>query len=240
MPATTQTGLYVGTSGWGYPSWKPDFYPKAVKSKEFLRHYSTLLNATEVNYTFRRHLTEKVVEGWLAQTPPEFRFVLKANQFLTHIRRLKNTEESANRFFTSIEPMANSRRMGPVFFQLPPNFKADVPLLRDFLASLPKVRTAWEFRHATWFADETYSALSDFDSALCIAENEEMETPNVLTASFAYYRYRKPEYTKPGLKTIAEQLQELAAKREVYAFFKHEEDPTSAVWAMEAFKLAGK
>jgi uncharacterized protein YecE (DUF72 family) len=239
MPAATQTGLYVGTSGWGYPSWKPDFYPKEVKSKEFLRHYSTLLNATEVNYTFRRHLTEKVIDQWLSQTPPEFRFVLKANQFLTHIRRLKDTEDSVKRFFTSIEPLANSRRMGPVFFQLPPNFKADVPRLRDFLASLPKVHTAWEFRHATWFADETYKALSDYDAALCIAENEEMETPDVQTASHVYYRYRKPSYARPGLAKIAEHLKELAEKREVYAFFKHEEDPKSAVWAIEAFKMAG-
>jgi uncharacterized protein YecE (DUF72 family) len=235
MPATQ---LYIGTSGWGYPSWKPDFYPKSVKSKEFLRHYATLLNSTEVNYTFRRHLTEKVIEQWLADTPAEFRFALKANQYLTHIRRLKDTEESLKRFITSIEPMANSRRMGPLFFQLPPNFKADVPLLRDFLASLPKIPTAWEFRHQSWFADETYKALSDHNAALCIAENEEMQTPDVVTAPHAYYRYRKPAYTPDELTRIAEHLMKLSQSHDVYAFFKHEEDPKSATWAIDVFKMA--
>ena len=230
--------LYLGTSGWGYPSWKPNFYPKEVKSKDFLRHYATLMNSTEVNYTFRRHLTEKVIEGWLADTPETFRFVLKANQYLTHIKRLKDTDESLKRFLLSIEPMANSRRMGPVFFQLPPNFKADVGRLREFLAALPKVKTAWEFRHESWFADETYKALADFDAALCIAENEEMETPEVHPASHSYFRFRKPLYSREELEKIAGKLKELGAGREVYAFFKHEEDPQSATWAIDVRKMA--
>jgi uncharacterized protein YecE (DUF72 family) len=233
------TGLYIGTSGWGYPSWKPEFYPPEIKSKDFLRYYSSQLNATEVNYTFRRAATEKALRQWLSETPNDFHFVLKANQYITHIRRLKNTEEPVERFFTSIQPMVESRRMGAVFFQLPPNFKADVPRLRDFLASLPNgVRYAWEFRHDTWFTDETYEALADYDSALCIAENETMTTPNVLTASFAYYRFRKSRYSRPRLKQIASDLRGLATKREVYAFFKHEEDPKSATWAMAALKMA--
>ena len=231
--------LYIGTSGWAYPSWKPDFFPPETKSKDFLRYYSTRLNATEVNYTFRRLVTEKALAQWIADTPKDFRFVLKAHYFMTHVRRLKDAEEPIERFFTSIGPMIASGRMGPVFFQLPPNFKADVPRLRDFLAQLPDgLQYAWEFRHESWFTDETYEVLADFNSSLCIAENEKTVTPNLLTAGFAYYRFRQPKYSRPTLKKIAERLHALAEKRDAYAFFKHEEDPRSALWAATALKFA--
>lgn len=234
-------GLVVGTSGWAYPSWKPAFYPREVKPKDFLRYYSSRLNATEVNYTFRRTVTESVLRQWISETPDTFRFVLKANQYITHIRRLKNVDEAIERFFTAIRPMVESGRMGPVFFQLPRNFKADVPRLRDFLAELPEgPQYAWEFRHESWFTDKTYEVLSDCDAALCIAEYEERTTPNVLTASFAYYRFRKPRYSRQALRKIAIRLQELATKRQVYAFFKHEEDPKSALWAVDVLNTARK
>ena len=131
-----------------------------------------------MNYTFRRTLTEKVQQQWIADTPEHFRFVLKANQYITHIRRLKDTEESVERFFSSIGLLASSGKLAPVLFQLPPNLKADVPRLREFLDSLPPgAQTAWEFRHESWFNEETYEVLSDYDSALCLAENETMTTP---------------------------------------------------------------
>jgi uncharacterized protein YecE (DUF72 family) len=197
------------------------------------------LNATEVNYTFRRTVTEKAQQQWISDTPENFRFVLKANQYITHMRRLKDTEESVERFFTAIQPLVESKRLGPVFFQLPPNFKADVPRLRDFLESLPPgAMTAWEFRHETWFSGETYETLADYDAALCLAENEKMDTPQVMTASFAYYRFRNPTYSPERLKEIAKELAGFAEKREVYAFFKHEEDPKSATWAADALKMA--
>lgn len=238
---TSRTGLYIGTSGWAYPAWKPDFYPAEVKQKDFLRYYASQLNATEVNYTFRRLVTEKAQTQWASETPDDFRFVLKANQYMTHIRRLKDAEESIERFFTSIQIMSESGKLGPIFFQLPPNFKADVPRLREFLSALPPAaKTAWEFRHESWFTDETYEALADYDASLCIAENERLVTPNLLTGSFAYYRYRNPEYTVAQLRKIGEQLGGLAEKREVYAFFKHEEDPKSANWALEALKAGTK
>ncbi len=232
-------GLYVGTSGWAYSSWKPEFYPKEVKSKDFLSYYAGQMNATEVNYTFRRSLTEKVQEQWIAVTPPDFRFVLKANQYMTHIRRLKDCQDSVERFFSSIQPLVESRRLGPILFQLPPNLKADITLLREFLSNVPPgAYTAWEFRHQSWFTDDSYKALSDYDAALCFAENEDMKTPLVSTASFAYYRFRQPNYTEQRLRDISGELKRLSAEREVYAFFKHEEDPKSATWAATAFKLA--
>lgn len=231
--------LYVGTSGWGYPTWKPVFYPDKTKQKDFLRYYATQLNAVEVNYTFRHMVSEKSVTGWLAETPPEFRFAIKAHQTITHIRRLKNAEEPVQRFVESLKTLDSSGRLGPALFQLPPNLKCDVGVLRDFLALLPpKLKATFEFRNASWFADEVYKTLADRDAALCIAEDEERDTPDVSTASFSYYRLRKPGYTADELSAKAARLRELGSDREVYAFFKHEEDPQSALWAVGALKQA--
>ncbi len=109
-PSTTSQ-LYVGTSGWAYTIWKPEFYPKNVASKNFLKHYATQLNTVEVNYTFRRSLTEKAATGWMADVGPNFRFALKANQYITHIRKLQNCEEPVQRFLATLQPLAT--QLGP-------------------------------------------------------------------------------------------------------------------------------
>ncbi|MGH7935775.1 MAG: DUF72 domain-containing protein [Chthoniobacterales bacterium] len=240
MAAKASSGaLYVGTSGWGYPTWKPAFYPEKTKQKDFLRYYATQLNAVEVNYTFRHMVSEKSVTGWLAETPAEFRFAIKAHQTITHIRRLKNAAEPLQRFIESLRTLDASGRLGPALFQLPPNLKCDVGLLREFLAMFPpKLRATFEFRHASWFDDEVYQALKDRHVALCIAEDEERETPDVVTASYRYYRLRKPGYTAAELAAKSEMLREAAETCEVFAFFKHEEDPQSATLAVQALKRA--
>ena len=156
--------LYVGTSGWAYTIWKPEFYPKTVSSKNFLKHYATQLNTVEVNYTFRRSLTEKAATGWMADVAPNFRFALKANQYITHIRKLQNCEEPVQRFLATLQPLAT--QLGPVLFQLGPTQKADAGLLRDFLALLPRnFKAAFEFRHASWFSDEIYTVLRQHNAA---------------------------------------------------------------------------
>jgi uncharacterized protein YecE (DUF72 family) len=239
MEDTTKPALYVGTSGWAYKEWKPAFYPEELKQKDFLRYYATQLNATEVNYTFRQMVSEKAVSTWLSETPPEFRFILKAHNAITHIRRLKNTEALVQRFCQSLQQLSEAGRMGPVFFQLPPNFKADMAILRDFLQSLPPgLKHAWEFRNQSWFSQETYQLLADHNGALCIAESEERETPRELFGNFLYFRFRKPEYSAADIETISKQLQGLSRDREVYAFFKHEDDPKGALWAKTALSQA--
>jgi len=231
--------LYVGTSGWAYKEWKPAFYPENVKQKDFLRYYATQLNATEVNYTFRQIVSEKALAAWLTDTPPAFRFVLKAHQMITHIRRLKNADGIVERFCQSLQALSEAGKMGPVFFQLPPNFKADVGVLRAFLQTLPPgLKHAWEFRNTSWFTGETYQALADHNGSLCIAESETRETPKELSGAFLYFRFRKPEYADAEIKKIASELRELAQDRDVYAFFKHEEDPKGALWAQKALRLA--
>jgi len=132
--------LYVGTSGWAYPSWKPDFYPAKLAQAKFLQYYSTQLNAVEVNFTFRQLLKETTAQKWIAETPPGFRMSVKAHQVITHIKRLKKTEDFLPRFLGTIEPLARADKLGPLLFQLPPNLKADAALLQEFLTVLPRGR----------------------------------------------------------------------------------------------------
>jgi len=232
--------LYVGTSGWSYTIWKPDFYPQNVASKNFLKFYATRLTAVEVNYTFRSRLSEKAATGWMADVGPNFRFALKANQYITHIRRLKNVEEPLQRFLPTLQPLAT--QLGPVLFQLPPNLKADVALLRDFLALLPRsFKAAFEFRHESWFSDEIYEALRERNAALCIAETEKLHTPEIRTSSFIYFRFRQPSYAAEELKKLAARIERCVADGlETYAFFKHEEDPRSPLNAVELLETVRK
>ncbi|MBZ5570509.1 MAG: DUF72 domain-containing protein [Acidobacteriia bacterium] len=230
--------LYAGTSGWAYPSWKPDFYPAKLAQAKFLQFYSTQLNAVEVNFTFRQLLKETTAQKWIAETPATFRFSIKAHQVITHIKRLKKTEDFVPRFLSTIEPIAQAGKLGPLLFQLPPNLKVDVALLEEFLAVVPRgVPSAFEFRHASWFADEVFDLLKRDNRALCVAESEERTTPDVITADFCYYRYRKPSYTADERSAMVSRMQEhRAAGRNVFAYFKHEETPEGAKYAVEVLK----
>lgn len=227
--------LYVGTSGWAYPAWKPVFYPEKLAQKKFLQYYSSKLNAVEVNYSFRRMVGESTYLNWIAETPAEFRFCVKAHQSITHLRRLKNVEEPLARFVDSLRPLAAAGKLGPVLFQLPPNLKADAALLEEFVSQLPHtLASAFEFRHESWFSDEVYRVLGEHNAALCFADSDERETPRVVTANFSYYRLRKSEYSREARETIASKLSKgLQAGRNLFVFLKHEERPESALQAVE-------
>ncbi len=233
--------FYVGTSGWAYPSWKPDFYPQKLAQTKFLSYYATKLNAVEVNFSFRQLVKETTMQKWLSETPEHFRFTMKAHQVLTHIKRLKDTEEFLKRFLGTLEAMERAKRLGPILFQLPPNFKVNQEVLTEFLRTLPRgVRAAFEFRHESWFTDETWATLRERNVALCVAETEERNTPDVQTADFAYYRYRKPTYTPEERQAMVKRTREhLSAGRDVFAYFKHEETPQGALYAVEIFQEVG-
>jgi len=225
--------VYVGCSGWAYPTWKPRFYPPGVPSKRFLEHYATRLNSVEVNYTFRSLPSAATVTAWLAQTGPEFRFSYKAPQRITHIKRLKECGAELRAFAEAIAPVVKAKRMGLVLFQLPPNMKADAERLEAFLheARDLRLRMAFEFRHESWFDDSTYRILRRHKTALCVAESDELETPDVETAPFACYRLRKSEYSPERLIAVAEQLMQRGSRGDVFAYFKHEDEPTGALRA---------
>jgi uncharacterized protein YecE (DUF72 family) len=226
--------LYAGTSGFAYPSWKPDFYPAKVKAKDFLQHYATRLNAVEINYTFRQLPRATTLENWVAATHQGFSFACKAHMRITHILRLKESEFT-ELFFKAIDPLRATRRLGPVLFQLPPNLKADVPTLAAFLAKLPEdVRCAFEFRNNSWLTDEVYGLLEKHRAALCLAESEKFEVPKVVTAGFVYVRLRKADYSPEDRAEIGSRVRGMLSEgRDVYVFFKHEDTPAGAEYASE-------
>ena len=232
--------LFAGTSGFAYAAWKPDFYPQKLASKNFLQHYATRLNAVEVNYTFRQLPKSTTLENWVAAVPEGFRFACKAHQRITHFNRLKESEFT-ELFFKAIDPLRAARRLGPVLFQLPPNFKVDVALLEAFLAKLPPdIRYAFEFRNASWMTDEVYKLLEKHRVALCLAESDTFEVPKVVTADFVYARLRKEEYTPEDRQDVFKRVREqLAAGLDTYVFFKHEETPAGALYAEELVKAIG-
>jgi uncharacterized protein YecE (DUF72 family) len=233
--------LFVGTSGFAYPAWKPGFYPAKLPANQFLKHYAERLNCVEINYTFRRLPAAATLAAWVEATPTGFVFAVKANMRITHILRLRNAEQATEVFLKAIDPLRASRRLGPVLFQLPPQMKCDVGLLRSYLGLLPKgMRYAFEFRHASWLVDEVYDELRRNNVSLCVAESEKLEVPEVITADFVYYRLRKPEYTEEDVDALAARARELlATERDLYLMFKHEESPAGALNAEMLLKKVG-
>ena len=231
----TMASLYAGTSGFAYASWKPDFYPAKLPSKKFLEHYASRLNSTEINYTFRRLPSASTLESWVSATPAHFLFACKAHMRITHILKLEEAAEFTEVFFKAIDPLRATRRLGPVLFQLPPALKCDVPLLSEFLKTLPDdLRFAFEFRHASWLNERVYQALADRKVALCLAESEKLVVPAVITADFVYSRLRKPDYTSEERDEIAGKVRDLLGQgREVFVYFKHEDTPDGAFHAQE-------
>lgn len=226
--------LYCGTSGFSYPSWKPDFYPEKLPAKKFLSHYATRLNACEINYSFHRILPASTIENWLADTPAGFVFGLKAHQKLTHILRLQRNEFTKV-FFDAIDVLRVQKRLGPILFQVPPNLSCDLSLLQDFLIDVPQdIRCAFEFRNKSWFDESVYNVLADRGIALCLAESDKLVVPERVTADFVYFRLRKSEYTPEDRAEIAKKVRSLLDDgKDVYVFFKHEDDPAGALYAEE-------
>jgi uncharacterized protein YecE (DUF72 family) len=224
--------IYAGTSGWAYTAWKPSFYPAKLSPTKFLGYYASRLNSVELNYTFRRFPTEKLQISWNAATPADFKFAVKAHQAITHIKRLRDAGESTANFISSLQTFAEANKLGPILFQLPPFLKCDLPLLDDFLAALPRyVRTAFEFRHISWFSDEVLARLRAANVALCQAESATLETPEAVTADFSYLRLRKESYSAKDREGIAKKAAELVERGDVFVYFKHEETPEGALYA---------
>ena len=213
--------LLVGTSGFSYKEWKGSFYPEDLPASGMLRYYAERLSAVEINNTFYRMPRAEMLADWARQVPEGFVFVLKASQRITHQKRLKEAGDSVDYFFRTAATLGT--RLGPTLFQLPPNLKKDLPRLEAFLAVLPEgTRAAFEFRHASWFEDDVYTALSSRGAALCIAEDEELATPLVATAGWGYARLRRQDYVSEDLARRAAEYRRQSWS-ELYAFFKHED-----------------
>ena len=218
--------IRIGTSGWNYTEWRGSFYPEDMKPAAMLAYYSARFSTVEVNNTFYRMPTAKVVEGWAATVPPNFSFVLKAPQRITHFARLRDVDEPVRLFCDTARLVGG--KLGPLLFQLPPNFKVDAGRLADLLALLPPdVRAAFEFRNPTWFTDEVYTRLAARNAALCIADNDDGATPAVATADWGYLRLRATGYEDNDLRGWLATMHRVGERwRDAFVFFKHEDAGT--------------
>ncbi len=215
--------VLIGTSGYSYPEWKGNFYPEKLAAKDMLRFYSERFPTVEINNTFYRMPTEGLLRGWADQVPEGFTFVLKASKRITHDRRLQECGELLGYLFPVASTLGS--RLGPLLFQLPPNFKKDAPRLERFLDELPEgKRVAVEFRHASWFDDEIFETLRRRHAALCVADTgEEPAAPLVATTDWGYLRLRRENFSDDELRDWARRIREQPWS-DAFVFLKHEEE----------------
>jgi uncharacterized protein YecE (DUF72 family) len=230
--------VYAGTSGWAYATWKPGFYPAKTPPARMLAYYASQLNSVEVNFTFRQLPSENQLTTWLEATTDGFRFSFKAPQAITHLKRLRECGDALAALKASLLPADRAGKLGAVLFQLPPNFRADVERLKTFLEDVErlKLRAAFEFRHESWFDEATYAALEQANAGLCIAESDELETPQHRTADFLCYRLRRSSYSEADLQEIARRFAKDAEQGDVYAYFMHEDAPDGPLRARTVLK----
>jgi uncharacterized protein YecE (DUF72 family) len=216
----------IGTSGYSYKEWKGSFYPQKLPDREMLNYYAKQFSTVEINHSFYRMPTESALLNWANSVPKGFRFALKANQKITHIKRLRDCGETLKRFLEVASVLKEGEHLGPILVQLPPNFKFDKPLLEDFLALRPPAFLfAFEVRHPSWYTEETYAVLRQHGTALCLAETDKDTPPEVLTTDFTYVRLRREEYTPKQLKDWRKRFDTwLAQGVDVYVYCKHEDE----------------
>lgn len=229
----------MGTSGFSYKEWKPEFYPADLKNADMLAYYSRRFSSVEINNTFYKSPTEQLLRTWTEQTPADFCFTLKAPQRITHIKRLKDVDEPLTLFLETARALND--RLGCILFQCPPNLKRDDDLLLKFLALLPgePFRFAMEFRDDSWADDVVKDLLTATGVAWCVADTDEKPTAMVRTTeSHIYLRLRGLNYTAEDItRWAAETTRALEAGADAYVYFKHEDDPSGVRYGLRFREL---
>jgi len=228
----------IGTSGYNYPEWRGSFYPEKFPTAKMLAYYSERFNTVEVNYTFYRIPTVKLLEGWAQGTPDDFTFTLKAPRRITHDSKLKNVADLTQTFCKTATSLGS--KLGVLLFQLPPTFKRDDAVFDGFLETIPEgTRAAFEFRHESWHDEAVFEMLRRRNLALCIADSEKMSTPLVSTADYSYYRLRDEGYQSADIERWAGIIKGQAASNASYVYFKHEEQGKGPEFAQALMALLG-
>ncbi|HWP31993.1 MAG TPA: DUF72 domain-containing protein [Fimbriimonadales bacterium] len=219
--------LHVGLSGYSYKEWQGEgkFYPKNLKQNQFLEYYATQFDAVELDGTWYRMPSEKMVSEWNRATPEGFQFCPKAHRDITHIMRLHPESIRSLQFMLSrLEPLKKAHKLGPILIQLPPNLKRKEGLLENFLKDIPEGVWAIEFRHDSWNIPEVENLLRSYEIAWAMVETDEKEAMYKDTARFVYVRLRKSDYSDKELKDWAKRLKSIG--KDCYVFCKHEEEVT--------------
>jgi uncharacterized protein YecE (DUF72 family) len=212
-----------------YDDWRGRLYPEKVAKRRWLEEYARHFDTVEVDSTFYRLAKRSGVEGWVAQTPPEFLFAVKASRYLTHIRRLVEIEEGIKRFYDPLEPLIDSGRLGPVLWQLPENFQRDDERLKSWLKVLPSGRHTIEFRHESWFVPPVMEALRGAGVALAIGDHPSRPFQSYdATAGWRFVRFhyglrgRGGNYSETEIRTWANRIAQWRRDTEVYAYFNND------------------
>jgi len=219
--------IFIGTSGWVYKEWANDFY-KGLKPKEHFQHYVAQFPTVEINATFYRLPNLKMVHGWRNKAPDGFIFAVKGSRYITHIKRLNNLESSVNMFIRRISPM--KEKLGPLLWQLPPNFKKDLPRLEKFLKRLPQpLSQAIEFRHPDWMSDDTFELLRNYNAGFVSVSSMRMPLNFSVTSDFVYIRFHglaggaRHDYTREEMQPWADHIREQAATgKNVFVYFNND------------------
>ncbi|MCC9135921.1 DUF72 domain-containing protein [Pontibacter silvestris] len=189
--------IHIGTSGWHYKHWMGNFYPPDLKPKDFTNHYMNFFRTVEINNSFYKLPSAQTFANWRASVPPEFIFAVKGSRFITHMKKLKDPQQSIARFFENVNAL--EEKTGPILFQLPPFWQVNEERLASFLAALPPYyRYTFEFRHPSWYKPEILNLLCQHNAAFCIYELEWHMSPIEVTADFVYVRLHGPEHKYSG------------------------------------------
>ena len=219
--------LRIGTSGWDYKHWRETLYPPGERPN--LCRYAEQFDTVEINNSFYRLPSPQTFEKWHDGTPADFLFAVKASRFITHMKKLKDPTGSFEKFFTAVAHLGP--KLGPILFQFPPRWACNLQRLSEFLDVIrPKrLRSAFEFRNETWFADDVYDALKAAGAALCLSEREDNAPPPLVeTASWGYVRLRLESYADDDLRKWARTLAASSWNR-THVYFMHE--PTAPAYA---------
>jgi len=238
--------VHVGCSGWNYAAWRELFYPKGLPTNRWLEHYARHFKTVEVNSTFYRLAKPEVVARWVKQTPDDFVFAVKASRYLTHVKRLANIGEGIGRFYAGIEPLVESKKLGPVLWQLPPNYKRDDERLAAALRELPPGRHCFEFRDPSWFTADVYELLRNHGAALVIGDRPEVAEfqTHEMTADWTFVRFHYGHRGRRGNYSVSEldEWKRRAARwrrdREVFLYFNNDWEGfaiQNALWMAKRF-----
>ena len=219
---------YVGTSGWHYEHWRDRFYPEGLSKGEWLKFYASHFNTVELNSSFYRLPSESAFAVWYNSSPANFTFAVKVSRFITHIKRLKDTEEAVNKFTNRARILRE--KLGPLLYQLPPNMHRNDKVLDSFLSILPReMKHVFEFRHQSWLEEEVFQILRKYNAGFCVFDMSSASCPVVATADFAYVRFHGSTglyfscYSDEELADWTRKLTSLASNLEtIYIYFNND------------------
>ena len=232
--------VHIGTSGWHYEHCKGPFYPEDFLAKEFLSFYSDRFSTVEINNSFYQLPERKTLKQWYKTVGNDFIFSVKASRYMTHMKKLKDPDESLSTFFRIIHNLGS--KLGPGLFQLPPKWHINTERLESFLSKLPKQQQcAFEFRDKSWFDESVYILLSEYNAAFCIYELSRQKSPEAVTSDYIYVRLHGPKtsayegnYSKKRLNTWAKKLCKWVEEgREIYCFFDNDQKGFAAKNALD-------